>query len=199
MDPFLSSLAGGILAGTFSMSGIVITDRVDRKKKRIQALTDSLSYLRAIHSEVRFLYVRFRAALGQISTRKADEPVMSFIAAEEQYFTVFQSTGAMLGRLSDQKLQGAIVGLYINAKGFLDTMRVNNEHLRNLKNIQIGTRNISPEETAKLVEDRMQMLRAYAAQVHGEHASLSKAFEETIQMLAAGEQTLLDEIKKSGG
>ena len=140
----LVSVLGVIVSGVSALIGAAIggaaTFIVGRQAVRSQQLRDKAAsadevqaVLQAIAEELRVLYELHTGGSGggiAIESAEAGEPIEIHYPIYDRYFTIYESCASQIGRIPDAKLRQQIVGVYAYLRSMIDTIRLNNDFMR---------------------------------------------------------------------
>ena len=148
---FLAAIIGAAASGILGIVGALIgafvgglaTYLVGQSAVKAQRERDSKAEadevratLQAIAEELRSIVELHTSQTGGariIEETPPDEPVGFFYPIFDRYFTVYEASASSIGRIPDARLRRRIVGTYVSFKGFVDTVRLNNEFCRQLE------------------------------------------------------------------
>jgi hypothetical protein len=125
---FVAAIIGAIVGGVFTLFGTLLAAHFEKQKREEEFKSEIDSFLRGIKAEVAAIFLRYQNTIGRLlSSAASGAPICTVHFAQEEYFSVFNSSSVMLGKLKDTDLQNAILEFYVAAKGMLDTLRTNND------------------------------------------------------------------------
>lgn len=148
---FLSAIIGAVASGILGIVGALIgafvgglaTYLVGQSAVKAQRERDSKveadevrATLQAIAEELRSIVELHTSDTGGariIEEAALHEPIGFFYPVFDRYFTVYEASAASIGRIPDAKLRRRIVSTYVYFRGFVDTIRLNNEFCRQLE------------------------------------------------------------------
>ncbi|HET9378634.1 MAG TPA: hypothetical protein VFO40_26930 [Chthoniobacterales bacterium] len=76
------------------------------------------------------------------------------IRSEQNYFTVFESSAAALGRITDRKLRENIISVYGDVKGLVDSLNTNSREFNIWRSFPVS----NPPPEKQLVADMIEGL-----------------------------------------
>ena len=148
---FLSAIIGAVASGILGIIGALIgafvgglaTYHVGKSAVKAQRERDSRAEsdeiratLQAIAEELRSIVELHTGPGGGaniIEGAAPDEPVGFFYPIFDRYFTIYEASASSIGRIPDARLRRRIVSTYVYFRGFVDTIRLNNEFCRQLE------------------------------------------------------------------
>ena len=151
----ISSLLGAIIGGRMTRNATVEATRIANEHQ--QALIDKANkdllegFIWSIHDEIESIYNRYNSTVG-ITLRAV--PPGNILPVKyrtgHDYFPVYHSNSALIGRVTNHTLRSSIINVYTIAKGMLDSYSIywdlmtqyeeaeklreeNNDHFNNLQ------------------------------------------------------------------
>ncbi|WP_421226097.1 hypothetical protein [Aeromonas jandaei] len=151
----ISSLLGAIIGGRMTRNATVEATRIANEHQ--QALIDKANkdllegFIWSIHDEIESIYNRYNSTVG--FTLRAVPPgniLPVKYRTGHDYFPVYHSNSALIGRVTNHTLRSSIINVYTIAKGMLDSYSIywdlmtqyeeaeklreeNNDHFNNLQ------------------------------------------------------------------
>lgn len=188
---FVSSIAGGLLGGLFTYLGVRLTINHEKQKNLAAEKSEVNAFCKAIYAELDSILSRYLFSIGdQIGKHRTDQPFLFFYSVGEEYFTVFNSNAHLLGKVEDDELRSRIVRIYTFTKGHLDSLRMNNAMLAEVKALApIGHFKRDDPQFIKY-QNALAQLTAYAPTLVKSHADLVTGIEETLRKLKAAQDRI---------
>lgn len=129
-DEFYAALAGGVIAGLFTLLGVVVQANVTRKHQDEQSAAIVRDWLSALHDEAKTLWNSYMEGIGaQIEALADGQPFLWFYPVTQEYFTVYASNATLIGRVTNPSLRQRIVKAYALARSIIDAYRLNNVYV----------------------------------------------------------------------
>ncbi len=130
----VASLIGSFLAVMVAYSSLYFTERGHMRRDSEKEEQEIRYFLRGIFTEVKYLWERYYTAIGQYVQKLPDNEMLdSKVFISNDYFTFFHTNNFYIGKIKDESLQAQIIDFYIQAKGLIDTLSMNNHMLMKLE------------------------------------------------------------------
>ncbi len=126
--PLIAAIIGGLLA----LAGSWIATRIQINTKNKDNKKIEKRFIRSIFIEIESVYSRYQELSHTI--REESDFLKYSISINEDYFPVYHNNVGYLGLIENNELRNNIISFYTQAKGLIDTLRVNNALLDDLKN-----------------------------------------------------------------
>jgi len=119
----LSGLVGAAIGGVATLSAQIISIGNQRKQQKQSEEVMIRGFVQAIADEVTSVWDRYNVEIGpHLKTLPEGQAAIVF-PLQQSYFVVFDSNASLIGRIPDRKLREQIIATYVEAKGFVDSMR----------------------------------------------------------------------------
>ncbi len=159
-------LVGGLIGGSFAVLAQIVANgaqrRRDRKTER-QAVTAALE---AMEAE---LEVFQKVVLDELSGIFKDwdqkwlaQVPINLPPVNQNYFTVFESNAATIGRIKDPQLRQSMVNVYSTAKGLVDAVSYNTQKYWIWERLRCAP---NASETKETTDDLIRWANSIRAQV----------------------------------
>ena len=159
-------LVGGLIGGSFAVLAQIVANgaqrRRDRKTER-QAVTATLE---AMEAE---LEVFQKVVLDELSGIFKDwdqkwlaQVPINLPPVNQNYFTVFESNAATIGRIKDPQLRQSMVNVYSTAKGLVDAVSYNTQKYWIWERLRCAP---NASETKEATDDLIRWANSIRAQV----------------------------------
>ena len=100
--------------------------QVSKQKETDEQLLKGI--LQAMHDEVVTLWNAYMDGIGhQIEALPEGKALNMYWPVTQEYFTVYNTNAFFIGRIQDHNLRKLIVSTYTNARGLIDSYRLNND------------------------------------------------------------------------
>jgi hypothetical protein len=94
-----------------------------RKQRKLSEDLLIRGFVQAIADEVTSVWDRFNVEIGPYLKTLLEHEASSVFPLHQSYFVVFDSNASLVGRIPCRKLREQIIATYVEAKGFVDSMR----------------------------------------------------------------------------
>lgn len=105
------------------MSAQIISNRSQRKQQEKSEELLIRGFVQAITDEVTSVWDRFNVEIGPYLKDLPENEASPVFPLHQSYFVVFDSNAFLVGRIPCRKLREQIIATYVEAKGFVDSMR----------------------------------------------------------------------------
>jgi hypothetical protein len=120
---FVSALAGGAIGGFAAIYAQTLNAKDQRKREQRAEETTVRGFVRSIADELDSVWSRYNVEIGpHLRSLEDGKPAIPF-PLHQSYFAVFDTNASLLGRIPDEELGKQIISTYVEAKGFVDSMR----------------------------------------------------------------------------
>ena len=152
MDPKTATIIAGLIAFFGALLGSIVGGRIGARAT-LKAVQEShnqtlaleqqkqnamiSSVLLGIRAEIKAVWKRYEEEFGPLIEQVREGKALSVnYPVYQNYFTVYESNCSLIGQISDQELVEAIVTTYITAKSIMDTHILNNQLIKELKDLK---------------------------------------------------------------
>lgn len=125
----VSSLVGAVIGGYMTRNATINATNIANEHQRQLAkdAEDALltGFIWSIHDEIESLFRRYNETVGVILRNTPDGEVLSIkYRAEHDYFSVYHSNSALIGKVRSHELRSDIIFAYTMAKSILDSYSI---------------------------------------------------------------------------
>jgi len=170
LTALISAVIGGGLTGYFTLKATdkAIRDQNDKEIRRDEREVENL--LDALGVEIKTLWEFHMRRVGQrVEALPDGQPLEFYYPLTQDYFTIYNSNAALIGRIKDCNVSEAIVVCYNKCKKVVDGFKYNNELVREYRNDR------SPP--------KIQALTDYARIIKEDHFELKGYVERLLELL----------------
>lgn len=109
--------------------------RLDRDRREKSEAKELEVVLRGIHAEIATVMDRYRSTVGNELERErnTDREFGGYLTAQQGYFSLYEQSGAVLGRLEDAELLQSIIATYTLMRAMIDSHIIQHEILSTSK------------------------------------------------------------------
>jgi hypothetical protein len=187
-EPLVASVVGGLIAGGltgyFSVRAVKISHRNTLELQNQNQKKLIKGFLQAIHDEIETLWELYQIGIGmQLETLPDGEALRFYYPVTQDYFTVYNSNGFLIGHIEDADLRRLIVQVYSMARGLIDSYKMNNEVLGKLEyweNLYYHNKDPFYGQSALSLLTAMQ---EYAKKIKKRHTELKDLIEKLLRHL----------------
>jgi hypothetical protein len=167
LSALVSAVIGGRLAGDATIRAQNKSIKDQRKREDKAEATLIRGFVQAIADELQSVWDRYNVEIGpHLRSLEDAKPAIPF-PLHQTYFAVFDSNAFLLGRIPDRKLGRQIISTYVEAKGFVDSMRYYERLVTKYK----ADRRAPPLSVVSDSEAYIEIIN-YSAQLKKAHAML---------------------------
>lgn len=177
---FFSALAGG----SFTLVGVLIAHGLQSHKQKANEKDLVTATLKGIHDEIESLWDVYMESVGDaIESLEEGSPFMGYYIVSQDYFTFYNASAALLGRIKDAELRKSILVTYVNLKSLADTYKTNNESARKLEAIEsLYLANGSQKHKMQLDQQLITMI-SYSISLKEKHISCKDLVQKLLKDL----------------
>lgn len=191
-NTFLSSGIGALAGSALTMLATYLSYRWEVSKQVKKDSQMLIGVLQAVHDEIETLWDLYMEGIGhQLEALQNGQPLNMYYPVTQEYFTVYNTNAFFIGRIEDHDLRKLIVSTYSQARGLIDSYRLNNDlvqkHEHSYWVFQETKNQIHQVSTAA----RHQALTEYAATLKKGHAETKKQVQDLLRAL--GKQGVLSD------
>ena len=185
---FWSAVLGSVVAGFFTLIGVFITFRNQRRQTKENEEKTIKSLLQAIHDEMETIWERYQNTMGpRVESLKAGEPLDFYYPLISDFFSIYNGNSALIGRVPDDNLRKQIIKTYTLAKAMVDSFRCNNDLVAKHEfSVKLSAESQSDTHREMAKADHLALIQ-YAGDLQVGHNHLKREVDK-----------LLREIEKSG-
>jgi hypothetical protein len=180
----ISAIIGGLIAGGFSLLAVSATHKNDLKKKQKQEETLLEEFLASIRVEIDTLWNRYMAGIGKtLEDLPNNQPLLFFYPVTQDYFTIYESNATLIGKIQDRDLSKLLVTTYLQAKGLIDSYRMNNELVQKFENFMFLYQQTNNSILKSQAEAVKTSLTSYADDIRKSHLEIKNNVFELLRRL----------------
>ena len=180
----ISAIIGGLIAGGFSLLAVSATHKNDLKKKQKQEETLLEEFLASIRVEIDTLWNRYMAVIGKtLEDLPNNQPLLFFYPVTQDYFTIYESNATLIGKIQDRDLSKLLVNTYLQAKGLIDSYRMNNELVQKFENFMFLYQQTNNSILKSQAEAVKTSLTSYADDIRKSHLEIKNNVFELLRRL----------------
>lgn len=181
---FISGLIGAVVGGLFTLYATRTELRANEKTRARAEAADVRSLLDSLRVELDTLWTFHQLRIGDAVEKLAPgQPLLYYYPLSQDYFTIYNSNAASIGRLDDDVLRRAIVTTYNKCKKVVDGFIYNNLLFQDYRREMMHADDGEPDQ--RRVQARLQELKDYAEIIRKDHFELKRYMEELLSLLSA--------------
>jgi hypothetical protein len=175
MNALLASLIGGFIAGLFSIIAVRTAHKYDLEKEKQREDALIKTFLLAIYEELETVWERYIGTIGEdVEHISENKPLAYYYPVTEDYFKVYNENCSLIGKIDDNRLRKLIIVTYTQAKGLLDSFRMNNNMLQKYESVEFSYRQTGHPEIKGQVKLQLASLVKYAQGIKKQHCEVKK-------------------------
>jgi hypothetical protein len=175
---FISALIGAVVGGFFTLKATDKAIREENAKENRQEEKEVQNLLDALGVEIKTLWDFHMKRIGEkVEQLPEGEALMQYYPLTQDYFTIYNSNAAAIGRIKDPILRESIVITYNKCKKVVDGFKFNNDLIQSYKNDRNGGTSI--QETA---------LKDFSRIIKEDHYELKGYIDELLALLKIRQQ-----------
>lgn len=181
-------IGGGLaLAGVRWAQQLQKKDAVDRDTEHMHGL------LQAFKAEIETLWEVYRAAAGaHIVALGNNKPMLTYWPLTLEYFTIYNTHAASIGKIEDHELRKQIIATYTKARSMIDSIRMNNDLVKKWEYDQLLFEESNKPVHASNANARLKSLIEYATGLKESHSILESMAADLLRSL----QKNIDDYRK---
>ncbi len=177
----IGAVIGGGITGYYTLKATdkAIRDQNAKELRRDEKEIDNL--LDALGVELHALWGFHMRRIGERIEHLPDgQPLEFYYPLTQDYFTIYNSNAAMIGRIKDAALREAVVVCYNKCKKVVDGFKYNNELVREYRDLHDAS---SAPSIAARTNAKLKELIDYARVIKEDHFELKGYVEKLLGLL----------------
>ncbi len=167
---FISALIGAVVGGYFTLKATDKAIREENAKEDRQEEKEVQNLLDALGVEINALWSFHMRRIGEVVEQLAENtPLMIYYPLSQDYFTIYNTNAAAIGRIKEAPIRESIVVTYNKCKKVVDGFKYNNELIKDFK------QSAAPEVKQDLI--------TYAYLIKSDHFELKGYIEQLLRLL----------------
>jgi len=176
---FLAGIIGAAVGGIFVLAGTWLTIRAESKRDQAREEKEVQNLLDALGVEIKTLWDFHMKRVGQqLESLPENKAFEFYYPLTQDYFTIYNSNAALIGRIKDCELSEAIVVCYNKCKKAVDGFKYNNALYEAYT--EAMNKHLEPEITIS-----RNKFQGYAATLKEDHFELKGYVKRLLEMLKA--------------
>jgi len=182
--PLGSAILGGIITGIFSLWAVNKSHKkeISRLKSQENSLIQSL--LQSIHDEIETLWDTYQQGMGvYLESFQENTPLLRVYPITQDYFSVYHGNTFLIGKIKDNDLRKHIIVTYTQAKGLIDSYRMNNEMVQKYEQLDFLYRQTNNSIFLQQLNAQYSILGEYAKGIKDQHNKVKNSVAALLRML----------------
>lgn len=181
---FLSAIIGAVIGGSFTLLGSLFTSRLEKSKERRQKEADLREFLSSIRTEAETLWNQYSWGMGStLEKLEEGKPLLAYYPVTQNYFIVFDNNTNLIGQIRNQELKKLIVTTYVQAKGLIDSYRMNNEMVQKYENFMFLYQQTNNQIFKHQADAVLNGLISYATGLKFQHSEIKLKIDTLLNLL----------------
>jgi len=183
-NSLISAVIGGVITGGFSLWAVDKAHKNDLMKEEQQEKLLIKGFVQSIKTEVQTLWDRYQEGIGNdLEALPQGQPLLAFYPVTQDYFTIYNGSSFLVGRIKNERLRNAIVKVYTQARGLIDSYRLNNDLIRELQNLDSLNTQVGGGVFIPRINAHRQGLLNYAPVLRELHQKVKESVENLLSIL----------------
>jgi len=186
------ALIGAFIGGGFALSGVVLTDWLNRRRARAHEAVINRRYVRAVRDELETVWKSYHDDIGtDVEALQPDHRLDFHYPIYEELLPVYHGNVSIILNLEDHELRKQIVVTCTSFMTLMDCFRVNNTMLVDCEEAEAKQR-FGPDGDPKLAEEvaRCQKrIAEYGATIRAAHIDVKANLEKLTASIERALQT----------
>lgn len=188
MSGLIGAIVGAFVAGYCSIKATEIAHRNQKTQSEENEKRLLVGLLQSIHDEIETVFEGYQETMGaKLESLSEGDGLIWYYPLVSDYFTIYNSNGFLIGKISSNDLRKQIIKTYTLAKGMIDSYRMNNDLVGKFEYA-----NKLSEETGSVVHKNQANAR-YSGLIE-----YAKTLKESHKELKSEVSGLLRELRKNG-
>jgi hypothetical protein len=187
--PLVASLIGGSIA----LLGVLFTHWLDlRKQKRAEERTLQNLY-RAILVEFSAFWQWYQEGPGRtLESLEEGEPLRAYVAATQEYFSVYRGNSILIGRICDDELRDVLVKTYVQIQALMDAYQVYGDFLEKHQECEWSAGENGSEAHKLRARTGSLMAVGYSVALKQKHDIVKQSVHRLIKLLGQNIKSVQD-------
>lgn len=184
----VSSLVGAVIGGLMTRNATINATNIanEHQRKLAKDAEDALltGFIWSIHDEIESLFRRYNETVGITLRNTPDGEFLPIkYRTEHDYFSVYHSNSALIGKVRDHELRSDIIFAYTMAKSILDSYSIYWELMTTYENVcRSNLIDPSPINEHYVIAYQKQ-LSSYTMELKGIDSLLCKSLEHLLKKI----------------
>lgn len=184
LSGLIGAVIGGVLTGFFSILAVNKSEKLTRDSKLGQDRKTLKGLLQALHDELESVNERYQETMGaQIEALPEGQPLLMYYPVINDFFTVYNANAHLIGTIDNNDLRKSIVRTYVQAKGLVDSFRMNNDLVAKFEHWHVRSIETNNELHKQNAQAQYGALVVYAKLIKKSHEEVKKSLAELMRML----------------
>lgn len=181
----LGALVGGALTGYFTIRATKNAGTDQLRQQEENRRSHVKAYLQAVHDEIETLWELYQSRVGvQLEALQDNWALLMYYPVTFDYFTMYTTNGHLLGHVADPDLRRLIVQVYSQARGLLDSYRLNNDLASKVEHWHSILQGDQENQTFKANFDaQLKAAQAYAVKIRQAHEQVKGSSSQLLRQL----------------
>lgn len=155
------SLAGSIIVALASIWAVRVQGEEQRKNREQRIAGEVEGFLSALKNEIQTIWDEYQKTHGErLQELEESEHFYGLILeVGHRYLTVYEKNADLLGRVRDDDLRKSIVQTYTQMKKLIDTHRVNNSLIKELRGLINQKPTVHDASGSEQLESRIESIK----------------------------------------
>jgi hypothetical protein len=186
-------LAASLIGGGIALLGVLFTHSLDsRKQKRAEEQTLQNLH-RAILVEFSAFWQWYQEGPGRtLEGLEEGEPLRAYVAATQEYFSVYRSNSILIGRIRDDELRDVLVKTYVQIQSLMDAYQLYGDFLEKHQECEWLAGEDGSEAHKLRARTGSLMAVGYSVALRQKHDIVKQNVHELIKLLERNTKSVQD-------
>lgn len=182
--PLLQVVATGLITGLIALLAIEKTHRKELEKDDRREEYQIEGFLKSVYVEIKVLWERYSTTMGkQVESLNEGKALLIYYPLTQDYFTIYNSNAALIGKIENDQLRSSIVSTYTKAKGLVDSYKMNNEMILKYENWYLLDQQTKHEIFKRQASMQLAVMIDYAKKIKSMHNEVKKDINNLLEEL----------------
>ncbi|MFH2137399.1 MAG: hypothetical protein ABII88_02685 [Candidatus Omnitrophota bacterium] len=128
LNILISTAIGAFIGSSITLLATIISHYLQCSAQQQKEEKEIKGFLQAIHDEIETLWKIYTEGMGNIlEATPINTPLPYYYPLTQEYFTIYVNNTSFVSKIEDIVLRKNIVETYVQAKGLIDSYKMNNE------------------------------------------------------------------------
>jgi hypothetical protein len=186
MNEFLSALAGGIVAGIFSLFAIKQQLGAERSLRKDEADEKIRNLLLALYHELKAVWNLYMERTGRaLEDTPEDKPFVVTVPISEKYYVLYDANAEHIGSIPNAALRDKIITTYTSLKSLKDSYLYNNQYIESMAASGEVHARTGTYRTARVVKIKEPTMLSFGNAVRANHYFAKQSVTDLLPALEA--------------
>jgi hypothetical protein len=184
LDSLISTGIGAFIGSVLTLAATFIAHYLERNKSLENDKKMILGFLQGVHDELETLWDLYNYRIGaMVESLRNDQALEFYWPISQDYFTIYVQNAHLIGQIKENDLRKQIVLTYTQARGLVDSHRMNNELLHKYEQLALLHQETNDEIHLQQAQASYNVMVEYGASLKESRAKLKESMDALLRSL----------------